>query len=161
MVVFASISKFHYARRPLPPPTVWDFASAVIVIVRLPVRPSRLKAMSMPTVLRNVWHRRKRSAKARGFLGQPAVLCAQRRQVFFERLPNSPRRHVFVVVAIEVAGCSHFSPRNVRVARFQLVRQTSRCLGNDLKTADDGIEPHEIVAQDFRRFGHPQSARPH
>src|SRR5207249_1922200 len=45
--------------------------------------------------------------------------CPQGRQVFLQGLPNSTRRHVFVVVAIEVAGCGHFSPRNVGVARLQ------------------------------------------
>jgi hypothetical protein len=62
------------ASRPLPALVRGDFVSEVILIMRLPVRPSRLKAISMPTVLRNVWQRRSRPAKARGFLGHPAVL---------------------------------------------------------------------------------------
>jgi hypothetical protein len=60
--------------RPLPTLVRGDFVSEVILIIRLPVRPSRLKAISMPTVLRNVWQRRNRPARARGFLGHPAVL---------------------------------------------------------------------------------------
>src|SRR5262249_58470498 len=62
------------ASRPLPPLVRGDFVSEVILIIRLPVRPSRLKAISMPTVLRNVWQRRNRPARARGFFGHPAVL---------------------------------------------------------------------------------------
>jgi hypothetical protein len=50
------------------------FASEVILIIRLPARPSRLKVTSMPTVLRKVWQRRSRAASARGFVGQAAVL---------------------------------------------------------------------------------------
>jgi hypothetical protein len=50
------------------------FVSELILIIRLPVRPSRLKAISMPTVLRKVWQRRNRPARARGFFGHPAVL---------------------------------------------------------------------------------------
>src|SRR5262249_14963109 len=61
------------ASRPLPP-LARDFVSEVILIIRLPVRPSRLKAISMPTVLRYVWQRRSRLARARGFFGHPAVL---------------------------------------------------------------------------------------
>src|SRR5262249_52383697 len=45
-----------------------------ILITLLPARPSRLKAMSMMSVRRNVCARRKWPARARGFLGQP-VLC--------------------------------------------------------------------------------------
>ena len=62
------------ACRPLPSLVLADLVSEVILIIRLPVRPSRLKAISMPTVLRNVWQRRNRPARARGFLGHPAVL---------------------------------------------------------------------------------------
>jgi hypothetical protein len=40
------------------------FVSELILIIRLPVRPSRLKAISMPTVLRKVWQRRNRPARA-------------------------------------------------------------------------------------------------
>src|SRR5271165_413411 len=44
-----------------------------ILITLLPARPSRLKAMSMPSVRRNVCARRKWPARARGFLGQPML----------------------------------------------------------------------------------------
>src|SRR5262245_6637259 len=71
----------------------------------------------------------------------------QRRQVFVQSFPDSAWRHIFVVVAIEVTGRGYFSPRNARPASLQLVRQAPRCLGNDLKTADDGIESHKVVAQ--------------
>src|SRR5215510_8785783 len=51
-----------------------------ILITLLPARPSRLKAMSMPSVRRNVCARRKWPARARGFLGQP-VLCFEIRSL--------------------------------------------------------------------------------
>ena len=44
-----------------------------ILITLLPARPSRLNVMSMPSVRRNVCARRKCPARARGFLGQPAL----------------------------------------------------------------------------------------
>jgi hypothetical protein len=50
------------------------YASEVILIIRLPARPSRLKVISMPAVLRNVWQRRNRAASALGFVGQAVVL---------------------------------------------------------------------------------------
>ena len=64
------------ASRPLPTLIRGDFVSEVILIIRLPVRPSRPKAISMPTVRRNVWQRRNRPARARGFLGHPAVVSS-------------------------------------------------------------------------------------
>src|SRR5436190_18178686 len=45
----------------------------VILMIRLPPRPSRPKAMSMPSTRRNVCARRRRPASARGFLGQPVL----------------------------------------------------------------------------------------
>lgn len=33
------------------------------------------------------------------------------------------------------------------MARLQLIRQSPRRLGNDLKAADDGLKPHEVVTQ--------------
>src|SRR6516164_3134998 len=51
------------------------FSSDVrILITRFPARPSRLKAISMPSARRNVWVRRKCPARARGFLSQAARL---------------------------------------------------------------------------------------
>jgi len=44
-----------------------------ILITLLPVRPSRLKAISMPSARRNVCARRKWPARTRGFLGQPVL----------------------------------------------------------------------------------------
>jgi hypothetical protein len=68
---------------------------ARILITLLPVRPSRLKEMSMPSVRRNVCARRKRPARARGFLGQPALslvclACSmlQRVPIIVVRSPN-------------------------------------------------------------------------
>jgi hypothetical protein len=51
-----------------------DFDSEAILIIRLPSRPSRLKAISMPADLRNVWQRRNRAASARGFGGQAPLV---------------------------------------------------------------------------------------
>ena len=44
---------------------------AVILIVRVPNRPSRPKTISIPSVRRKVCARRSRPASARGFFGQP------------------------------------------------------------------------------------------
>jgi hypothetical protein len=49
---------------------------ALILIVRLPARPSRVKNISMPSIRRNVCARRSRPARAPGFFGQPA-LCSE------------------------------------------------------------------------------------
>jgi hypothetical protein len=54
----------------------------LILIVRVPARPSRLKATSMPSMRRNVCARRRRPASAPGCFGQPAL--------FFET--SSPAR---------------------------------------------------------------------
>ncbi len=43
-------------------------------MMRVPDRPSRPKAISIPKVRRNVWARRSRPASARGLLGQPPLL---------------------------------------------------------------------------------------
>ena len=56
-----------------------------ILITLLPARPSRLKAMSMPSVRRNVCARRKWPARALGFLGQP-VLCFEIRSLLRSKL---------------------------------------------------------------------------
>jgi hypothetical protein len=42
--------------------------------MRFPSRPSRLKAISIPSALRNAWDLRSRPASACGFLGQSAIL---------------------------------------------------------------------------------------
>jgi hypothetical protein len=44
----------------------------LILMMRVPDRPSRLKSISIPKVRSNVWARRSRPARARGLLGQPA-----------------------------------------------------------------------------------------
>ena len=61
-------------------PTIADaavltvFSTDVRILITLfPARPSRLKAMSMPSARRNVCARRKWPARARGFLGQPML----------------------------------------------------------------------------------------
>src|SRR5260370_9415505 len=45
----------------------------VILIVRVPARPSRLKDISMPSTRRNVCARRSRPARTPGFFGQSAL----------------------------------------------------------------------------------------
>jgi hypothetical protein len=50
----------------------WVLEPEVMLIVRVPARPSRLKHISMSSMRRNVWARRSRPAKAPGLLGQPA-----------------------------------------------------------------------------------------
>ena len=44
---------------------------ALILIVRVPARPSWVKDISMPSMRRNVCARRSRPARAPGFFGQP------------------------------------------------------------------------------------------
>jgi hypothetical protein len=44
---------------------------AVIRMIRVPPRPSRLKEISMPSARSEVWTRRSRPASARGDFGQP------------------------------------------------------------------------------------------
>jgi hypothetical protein len=44
---------------------------AVILMVRVPNRPSRPKTISIPSARSGVWARRSRPASARGFFGQP------------------------------------------------------------------------------------------
>jgi hypothetical protein len=46
---------------------------AIILIVRVPSRPSRPKTISIPSVRRKLCARRRRPASARGFLGQPVL----------------------------------------------------------------------------------------
>src|SRR5437660_9001027 len=59
--------------------------AALILIVRVPAGPSRVKDISMPSVRRNVCARRSRPARAPGFFGQlepllPARALAARRR---------------------------------------------------------------------------------
>ena len=85
----------------------------------------------------------------------------QRRQVFLQRLPHAARRHVFVVVAIEVSGRGHFSPRNGggRRAFSSSDHDASEMISRLRMThADDGIEPNEVVAQTLESSAVPRSA---
>jgi len=47
----------------------------VIRMIRVPLRPSRLKEISMPNTRSAVWTRRSRLASARGDFGQPELLA--------------------------------------------------------------------------------------
>src|SRR5262245_42465685 len=102
-----------------------DFLSDVILIIRLPVRPSRLKAISMPTVLRNVWQRRNRLARARGLLGHPEVLThttapaaiwARRRS---EALPAHVARTAIISRTKAATGSASIIP-SIAARRFVL-----------------------------------------
>ena len=46
---------------------------------------------------------------------------------------------VFVIVPIDVSGGGNFLPFKRRMSRFEIVRQSSRCLGNDLEASDDRV----------------------
>src|SRR6266487_4121077 len=46
----------------------------LILMMRVPARPSRPKVISIPRVRKAVCARRRRPASARGFLGQPALV---------------------------------------------------------------------------------------
>jgi len=50
------------------------------------------------------------------------------------------RGNVLIVVAIDVARARHVLPRNRRMPRLQIVGQTARGFGDDLKTARHGID---------------------
>src|SRR6516165_6282831 len=67
------------------------FSSEVrILITRFPARPSRLKAMSMPSARRNVWARRKCPARARGFLSRAAPVLPVRSRLARRRSAALP-----------------------------------------------------------------------
>src|SRR5262245_65215334 len=111
-----SDGSLNQASRPLPTLVRGDFVSEVILIIRLPVRPSRLKAISMPTVLRNVWQRRNRPARAGGLLGHPAVLTrtsspaaiwARRRS---EALPDHVPRTAMISRTKAATGSASMAP---------------------------------------------------
>src|SRR5262249_33320846 len=96
-----------------------DFLSDVILIIRLPVRPSRLKAISMPTVLRNVWQRRNRLARAREVLTRttsPAAIWARRRS---EALPAHVARTAIISRTKAATGSASIIP-SIAARRFVL-----------------------------------------
>jgi len=61
----------------------------------------------------------------------------QCREVSLGQLPHDGRSDAFVLVSQYVADPCHLSPRNVRMASFQLIGQMPACLGNNLDTTFD------------------------
>src|SRR5215469_1156337 len=73
----------------------------------------------------------------------------QGRQAVLYGSPYVRRRHIFVVVAVDVASAGHFLPRDRRMPRLERARQPARGLRDDLETPRDGINRAQIVAEPF------------
>ena len=69
-----------------------------------------------------------------------------------QRLPDAARRHVFIVVPVDISRRSHVAPLYVRMTGLYFVREPSRCLRDDLKASYDGIECLFISLQSLDRM---------
>ena len=72
---------------------------------------------------------------------------AQRRQMMPQGLPHAARRHILVIVPVEIPRRRHLPPWDVGMPRLQFVRQPPRRLGDDLKATDDRIQRLKVAAQ--------------
>src|SRR6202007_2651817 len=69
----------------------------------------------------------------------------QLRKTILHGPPNKIMPHVLVIVPVDVSGTCNITPRDMRVARFEVLRQSARCFRDDLEASCDGIE-YEFVA---------------
>ena len=60
-------------------------------------------------------------------------------------VPHIAGSNVFIVVAVDIPGSCRLFPRDEGMPRLQIIRQTARSFGDDLKAACDGIDGARVV----------------
>ena len=74
----------------------------------------------------------------------------EQRQVVADQRPHDLCRNAFVIVAQYVPDTSNFAPRDVRMACFQIGRQPTAGLGNDLYTALDQPQLAPVALENIK-----------
>src|SRR6266568_4911717 len=67
------------------------------------------------------------------------------RQGALHGIPHILSGHVLIIVPVDIARSGHLPPCNRRMPLLKFVGQTTRCLGNDLKTTGDSVYRAQIL----------------